>query len=334
MSIIKNEKTWVEKYRPKTINSIVQQDEIKYIIQYTYNNNSMPHLLFFGPAGVGKTTAALAITKHFFIDNTKSIEYNRKIMEERVLELNASDERGIKFVRENIKNFAQITLQKRSNLPNFKIIILDEADAMTSDSQFALRMIIEKYSKTTRFILICNYVTKMIHPLISRTMKLRYKSITLTSMEQVINKIARKENINIYKDFIVKLKEITKGDLRRAINLLERVNFIDSSMSIKTLEEVSGLIDSDFMNKIIKIIMNKQSTTQDLFRLVNEFKNQSYSSLILLENIFNHVINLNISEKTKSSLISIISNIDNELNNNADETIQLLYLFNIINFSV
>ena len=165
-------------------------------------------------------------------------------------------------------------------------------------------------------------------------MKLRYKSITLSSMEIVINKISKKENININDKFIKKLKENTKGDLRRAINLLERVHFIDPTMSIKTLNEVSGLIDDDFMKKIIKIITCPKTTCKELLKLVNEFKNQSYSSLILIENIFNHIIKLNLPEKTKSSLIVILSNIDNELNNNADDTIQLMYLFNIIHFTM
>ena len=205
---------------------------------------------------------------------------------------------------------------------------------MTSDSQFALRMIIEKYSETTRFILICNYVTRMIEPLISRTMKLRYKSITLTSMEQVLQKISRKENLIISNEFIIKLKEITKGDLRRTINLLERVNFIDPELKISTLEEISGLIDHNFMNHIMTILKNKDTTVLELLQLVNEFKNQSYSSLILIENLFNYILKLKISEKIKAEIIIVITQVDNALNNNADETIQLMYLFNLIHSKI
>ena len=143
----------IEKYRPSKLEDIKNQDDIKNIFIDMVKNRNLPHMIFYGGAGTGKTSTAIAICKQLYKDN-----YN-----ENVLELNASDERGIRVVREKIKTFSQKAVDN-----DFKIIILDEADAMTSDSQFALRRIIEKYSINTRFFLICNYINKIIPPLLSR----------------------------------------------------------------------------------------------------------------------------------------------------------------------
>lgn len=326
MDVTKNVKTWVEKYRPKTLKALVQQDTIKPIIEYARRTDSMPHMLLYGPAGTGKTTTAKTICKYFYWNKEKTNYYNERIYRERVLELNASDERGIQFVRENIKTFAQNAISHHDGMPDFKIIILDESDAMTSDSQFALRMIIEKYSKTTRFIMICNFVTKIITPIKSRTLKLRYKSITLESMEKMLHKIAKKENITIPDGFVAELRDITKGDMRRSINLLEHVNYLDPELKISSLHINAGLIEQEYLNHIINTI-TKKTSSKELLNLVNDFKNEAYSSLLLVENIFQYVVNSNIDDKIKSALVIIITNVDTALNNNADESLQLLYLF-------
>ena len=176
---------WVEKYRPMTIQDIVCQKQVINTLKNGIENKNLSHLLFYGPPGTGKTSAILAAAKDLYgIDNYKNC----------VLELNASDERGINIIRSKVQAFSQKTI---NNKINFKLIILDEADSMTIEAQSILRHIIEKYSSITRFCIICNYIDKIIEPLISRCNKFRFYPLNKQSIISILKNIANKENINI-----------------------------------------------------------------------------------------------------------------------------------------
>jgi replication factor C subunit 2/4 len=332
---------WVEKYRPKKVSEIVQQNEIKLLLEQAIKKKNLTHMLFYGPPGTGKTSTALALAKQLYYlprkkgeDKWRHYERNDKLFKERVIELNASDESGIKVVRDKIKNFANSainTIEDNNNIPSFKIIILDEADAMTNDSQFALRRIIELFTHSTRFILICNYVTKIIEPLTSRCSKFRFQTISTVSINEIINNISTKENIIINNDVIDTLFKITKGDLRKVINLLQRASYINKNIDTDLLIDISGQISDAQIDDIWNIVIDKQTDHNKLFKLVREIINEGYSSIILLNNIFEKIIqDPNITDDNKRKIILIVSKIDYELLDNANETIQLLYLFNVI----
>lgn len=210
---------WVEKYRPKTLDQVASQDHAVDVLKRTLLHANMPHMLFYGPPGTGKTSTILALAKDLF---------GPEMMKGRVLELNASDERGISIVREKVKNFAKaaVTSDRSAGTsghpcPPYKIIILDEADSMTQDAQAALRRTMETYSRITRFCLICNYVTRIIEPLASRCSKFRFRPLGQVDARARIAHICEQEKLRCEDGAIDTLVDCAEGDLRKAITYLQ-----------------------------------------------------------------------------------------------------------------
>ncbi|CAI2347818.1 unnamed protein product [Caenorhabditis sp. 36 PRJEB53466] len=204
--------TWTEKYRPKTLDDISHQDEVVTMLKGALEGKDMPHLLFYGPPGTGKTSTALAFCRQLF---------PKKLFHDRVLDLNASDQRGIAVVREKIHHFSKLTLGPSDQCLKLKVIILDEVDAMTRDAQAAMRRVIEDYSKTTRFILICNYVSRLIPPVVSRCAKFRFKSLPAEVQVQRLRTICEAENTPMSDDELLQVMDYAEGDLRRAVCTLQ-----------------------------------------------------------------------------------------------------------------
>ncbi|EME38320.1 hypothetical protein DOTSEDRAFT_161207 [Dothistroma septosporum NZE10] len=215
---------WVEKYRPKSLDDVTAQDHTVTVLRRTLQSANLPHMLFYGPPGTGKTSTVLALAKQL---------YGPELMKTRVLELNASDERGISIVREKVKDFARMQLsnppsgpageeyKKKYPCPPYKIIVLDEADSMTQDAQSALRRTMETYSKITRFCLVCNYVTRIIDPLASRCSKFRFKSLDEGNAGRRIEDIAKLEGVKMEEGVTETLLRCSEGDLRKAITFLQ-----------------------------------------------------------------------------------------------------------------
>jgi len=197
---------WTEKYRPQKLDEMVGQEPITQRLQAYVEQGSLPHLLFAGPAGVGKTTATLAIARQL-LDG----------LDRDFLELNASDERGIDVIRNKIKNFART----RSISGDFKIIFLDEADNLTSDAQNALRRTMENYTRTCRFIMSCNYSSKIIDPIQSRCALFRFKRIPKDKIKEYLLTILEKEEVEYTKDGLDAILYVSEGDMRRSVNLLQ-----------------------------------------------------------------------------------------------------------------
>ena len=230
---------WTEKYRPTKFSEIVGQNDIVKRVESLANSMNLPHLLFAGPAGTGKSTMALVTVKSIYGSDWK----------ENYLELNASDERGINVVREKVKDFART---KAIGNFQFKVIFLDEADALTPEAQQALRRTMENYSSTCRFILSCNYSSKIIDPIQSRCVLLRFKILEKKDIEKVIKKIMEIEKLAITPETIEMLYEGSDGDCRKCINLLQST----ASISPDITSELISTVLSNAKPKDIRIVLD------------------------------------------------------------------------------
>jgi len=239
---------WVEKYRPFKLDDIVNQKEIVESLKNLMKEPAeMPHLLFTGPAGVGKTTTALCMSRQLLGEDWKRD----------TLELNASDERGIKMVRERVKEFAAVIKIRTTERDErkFRIIILDEADEMTSEAQTALRRIIEDSSETTRFMIICNYLSQIIEPIQSRCAIFRFKRIEKDTVEDQLKWLCKKEGIKYDDKGISQIFDSTNGDLRHSINILQSASVM-GSISVSNVLASLGLTGKSKVNDIIKLAMS------------------------------------------------------------------------------
>ncbi|KAL8274069.1 hypothetical protein Esti_001911 [Eimeria stiedai] len=240
---------WVEKYRPRKIAEVSQQVEAKRLLSRIVATGNMPHLLFFGPPGSGKTSAALALVKELF---------GREESKTRLLELNASDERGIRVVREKIKKYTRTNTPKGKinpetgrEMPPWKIVMLDEADMMTPDAQAALRRIMEAFARNTRFIIICNYVHKIIDPLFSRCSPHRFEPVSRDAQMERLQMICKAENLSVEEKVLERLMSLTSGDLRRAVNLLQSAAGIHQTITENAILEVAVHPPTDVVTSVL-----------------------------------------------------------------------------------
>jgi replication factor C subunit 2/4 len=308
--------SWVEKYRPKKLDDVTAQKDVIDSLKKVLLTKNLPHLIFFGPSGCGKTSTILALSKELFGEENYY---------DRVIELNASDERGINIVRDKIKNYAKKSINLKEGIPPWKIIILDEADNMTSDSQFALRRIIEEYSKVTRFCFICNYHNKIIDPIISRCSLYCFKPINDIDIYNKLKSISKLENVNCEDELINKIVKISRGDLRKAINYLQKCfNSSNSFYKKDILEEVSGILPSKVFNNIIISIFNKDLKNID--RLVKNILLEGYSLVNQITLFHDFFINSELSNIQKAKILLKISDIDQNLIKGCDEFIQFIRL--------
>jgi len=318
---------WVEKYRPRTVDDVAYQDEVVSVLKKSLEGADLPNLLFYGPPGTGKTSTILAAARDLFGDMYK----------QRILELNASDERGIQVVRDKIKHFAQLTASgKRPDgrpCPPFKIVILDEADSMTRDAQSALRRTMEKEGKSTKFCLICNYVSRIIEPLTSRCAKFRFKPLSNDILVKRLNHISEQESVKVSEDALEALIETSEGDLRRAITTLQSAARLKSpdkpEVGKNDVCEVAGVVPEKWVNGIIDVCSKSSfPETQDF---VDKMIAEGFSGSQLISQLHDKVVSsADLSDSQKSAICEALAVNDGRLLDGASEYLQVVDLCTVM----
>eukprot|EP00455_Lapot_gusevi_P037227 TRINITY_DN4157_c0_g1_i6.p1 TRINITY_DN4157_c0_g1~~TRINITY_DN4157_c0_g1_i6.p1 ORF type:complete len:356 (-),score=54.69 TRINITY_DN4157_c0_g1_i6:28-1056(-) len=320
---------WVEKYRPKKLDDVSHQDEVVRVLRRCLETANLPHLLFYGPPGTGKTSTILAICREL---------YGPELMKSRVMELNASDERGIAVVREKIKSFAQVAVSSTKvggyPCPPYKIIILDEADSMTQAAQSALRRTMETYSKVTRFCLICNYVTRIIDPLTSRCAKFRFKPLPGPSIHQRLEEIAQHENIRLTEGSVDKLIEVSGGDLRKVITYLQSAHRLkqgeEEGVTPQDVVEVACVVSVSEVERLLSAVRSRSFS--QIESVARDMILAGYSVGAILEQLNQLVINDDtLSSTEKARMCLRMAEADKKLCDGADELLQLM---DVLSYSI
>ncbi len=300
---------WIEKYRPNHINDIVYHDDIRNTLKKLISNKKFPHTIFFGPPGTGKTSTILACAREIYGEGYKTM----------VLELNGSDDRGIKVIREQIKGFSEYN---QLFCRGVKLVILDEADSMTYDAQFALRRVIENYTNNTRFCLICNYISKLIPALQSRCITFRFSNINSNCLLIKLKEIINEENINYDEVGLKTIIEICKGDMRKCINLLQSVSMATGFVNETNVYKCSGEPTSEVFKNLLNYLT--KNSFSKIYSYINNIRLEFSMSLIdLIKRIDKFLLNLSLTDNQLSSLIRDLSEIENNLSNGGTDEIQL-----------
>ena len=312
------EEIWIEKYRPSNLSEVVGQTPVTSRLKNYAKERSMPHLLFAGPAGTGKTTSALALAQELF----------GELWKHNLHELNASDERGIDVVRGKIKEFARTAPLGEDG---FKIIFLDEADALTGAAQAALRRTMEKYSRTCRFVMSCNYSSKIIDPIQSRCAVFRFRPIKAEDVERYLKFVSVKEELKVDKEAYESLTYLAQGDLRRAINGLQMAAAANVDITPDVVYQAVAAARPEEVKEALEMALNNNfagarerlDTLQITYGLAGED---------VLRQMHRTVRDLKIPDSIKVQMIEKLAEADFRLSEGANARIQIEAV--IANFAV
>lgn len=302
---------WAEKYRPKYLDELTNQKEIVSRLKSFVAEKNLPHLLFVGPAGVGKTTSILALSRDLYGPGYRNF----------ILELNASDERGIDVIREKVKNFARTAAI--ASPVSFKILIMDEADSLTTAAQHALRRTMEIYTRTCRFCLIGNYSENIIDPIQSRCSVFRFGPLAESDMKSYIKNIATNEKIDIIEEGLDALFQASQGDLRKATNLLQAAAATGSIIDDVTVYEVLGKVSPERIRTMIKLALEGEFIeSREVLR--EQLINEGLAPDDIIRMIYSEIMRSTLfTEQWKVKLSDAVGEVDYRLTQGARPEIQL-----------
>lgn len=300
---------WTEKYRPSDFSEIKGQKEIVKRVKAFVEQRNLPHLLFTGPAGVGKTSLSLVIAKKLFKD----------LWRQNFLELNASDERGIDVIRNKVKDFART--RAIGDVP-FKIIYLDECDALTREAQQALRRTMENYTQNCRFILSANYSSKIIEPIQSRCVVFRFRQLDSDEIEEIIEKIAKDEKLKIDEKSKKALVEISEGDCRRLENILQSCAAISPHITDDLIHSMASVAKPKEIKEVLELAL-KNKFIESRNKLLDLMLNYGLAGSDIIKQIQKEILELGIDNKSKMILIEKCGEIEFRMTEGSDEFIQL-----------
>lgn len=300
---------WIEKYRPLSFDDVKGQKDIVHKLKAFVDQKNLPHLLFAGPAGVGKSTLALVVAKKFFGDSWR----------DNFLELNASDERGIDVVRVKVKDFART--RALGDVP-FKIIFLDECDALTKDAQQALRRTMENYTGTCRFILACNYSSKIIDPIQSRCAVFRFRPLEADDLRELANNIIAKESLIVSSEAIDALVSIAGGDSRRITNVLQSCSVVAEDITPDLIYTMASVAKPKEIKEVLQYALSGEFVkSRDL--LLDVMLKYGLSGIDIIKQIQKEVWNLDVSDDIKVSLVDRCGEFEFRMVEGSDEFVQL-----------
>ncbi len=299
---------WVEKYRPRALEDIIGHTDIVNRLKAYVSTGNLPHLMFAGPPGTGKTTSAIALAREVYGDGWR----------QNFQELNASDERGINVVRTKIKEFARTAPMGAP----YKIIFLDEADALTSDAQAALRRTMERYAQTCRFILSCNYSSKIIDPIQSRCALFRFRPLTKEDVKKLVRRIASKEQIEVTAEGLEALLYVAAGDMRKSVNTLQVASAITGKVDEEAVFQTTATARPEDVRRMLEVALTGSfvKARDTLDELLIEY---GLSGEDIVRQIHRAVFDLQVPDDVKIRLVDRVGETDFRIVEGANERIQI-----------